>query len=67
MYLTHSCGLLGCGKTTLLHCIVGCLKVDRGTVMTLGARAGQPQSTHISAGLSAFAAGRETGDGVQVV
>ena len=108
MYVSHSYGLLGpgcCGKTTLLHCIVGSLKVDRGAVMTLGARPGQPghkvpgcrvgyipqelalyqsgdivllrshpqdevgqdqESTRVSAELSAFAAGRETGDGVQV-
>ena len=45
MYFSHSYGLLGpssCGKTTLLHCIVGSLKVDRGAVMTLVARPGQP-------------------------
>ena len=46
-YHYYSYGLLGasgCGKTTLLSCIVGTKLLDEGQIRVLGGKPGSPQS-----------------------
>jgi len=47
LYFLSSYSLLGssgCGKTTLLSCVVGVKNLDSGRIKVFGAKAGTPES-----------------------